>query len=205
MPDMHTWLFVKGLDCTLGSDDKAIRKDMLSVYRHEVVYPAAAAFDQGNFTRAVASHEWPYASFGGSVASSSHLLTRCRWDSSTWQHFRVWSAARCTGRFPLPLLGFDFFPRSFACCPLCSSSAADLAHAVCSCIGTGELRRLHNVPSRPWDALRSWIFDLTAALKGDGSLSARVLFFAEVVLAVAEGLHLSHDDVADLLDGVAST
>ena len=183
--------------CARG--DKSARKTMLAKYHREIVYPAVEAFDENNLDRAAESNDWPYPAFGCIERWELDSLLCVQWNELTWKSFRLWSAARCTGRFPLPLLGFDFFPSKFALCPLCNMHNDDLAHVLMACACTQAHREGHDAPAGSWDELRFWIFTSSGVVDDEGQLADRITFFASIMSQIGESLRVSDQDIEVLL------
>jgi hypothetical protein len=206
LPDLMSWASGNGaLENIDEGVDSNVRKTLLAGYRCEVVYPAADKYDQDALNRAMASNDWPYDSFGASAMLSDRQLLRARWDSTTWLSFRIWATARCTGRLPLPLLGFDFFPQVIATCPLCQAAEADLEHVVATCPFTRDLRHRYSVPDATWTTLRLWLSDGSTVVTEEGCLCNHVTFLASVVGAVGGALRPSLGDATELLEHIAGT
>ena len=177
----------------------------MATYGREVVYPAVDSFDHQSFARAVNANDWPYDPFNSSWGVGVDVLLQANWSASTWLSYRLWSATRCTGRFPLPLLGFDFFPNSFVVCPLCHNNEVDLAHIMGVCANTQALRRKHCVPNVSWDRLRSWLFDASHIVDDGGSLTDQVTFVASSMTLVGEAVSLNSAAVDGLLGQATSS
>ena len=122
------------------------------------------------------------------------------WSQQQWTSYRVWANTRCTGRLPLPLFGFDCYPRELAVCPLCDGAKADLEHVVACCKGTRFIREQYYIPRMPWQSFRSWLFTGLELTDAEGAPAMRILFLADCISALAESLSLSSQDISAMLD-----
>ena len=85
-------------------------------------------------------------------------------DRITWRRYRAWAIARCSGRWPLTVLGGDEVPTLLATCGKCEAPDVSIIHGLCHCPGTAsfwvELAEVVNVPVRhDSDAVVRYLFN----------------------------------------------
>ena len=114
-----------------------IRKNLVRRFKWDVVRPLFLVIDRQHFQeqlqKAMGCFTVPF-----SVLSPSSFLFRTEMlahagGPATWTHFRVWTLARMTGKWPRLGESAVEFDHSRAWCPHCGISDVDLAHALAEC------------------------------------------------------------------------
>ena len=103
---------------SFAASSPSSRKASVSSYCLKVVLPALRWYGQGAFHRCgSALSSWPYHLFQQAFVPVSHALLQADWNAQEWHMLRVWSLVRCTGRWPVPLFGFNICPLVLSSCP----------------------------------------------------------------------------------------
>jgi hypothetical protein len=118
----------------------AMRREVLSAYRWQVVRPAMRAYDEAHFHSSSAK-ELPglgvsYNFFQASPRCLPSSLTSADLLPATICHFRTWALVRITGQWPLSAMGGEGLLEVLPLCSLCRSQDCHVLHALADCPGT---------------------------------------------------------------------
>jgi hypothetical protein len=174
IPDIIAWAGPDAVD--MIRNDLSARKACLTKFRVKVLYPALDSYDLSAFCSV--QDEWPFRSFHHFLDPQDNKILVATWGHTQWKMFRCWSLVRATGRWPLPLYGLEYLPRSLDKCPLCGKLNADIAHLLRRCTSTKCLRSEHDIPRTSWSSLRHLLFAGVTAVSPDGSLAPHIQFVA---------------------------
>jgi hypothetical protein len=137
-----------------AQEDADARKELLRAYRLHVVRPALLAYDALAYAKAaraiLPSLLMPFGSLHQLQSQNILHLSDIWLGRHTWAWVKIWSVARCTGRWPLHCTGPGALPTTLEQCPHCSCPDADIRHALCSCPGTEQFAvqmREHGEPA----------------------------------------------------------
>ena len=158
------------------------------------------AYDQENYQQPDKSG-WHYPAFRAAFTGCDPALT-ADWNNLDWKKLKVWSCTRVLGRWPLPLFDIQHLPRVLECCPLCALPHVDLSHVLASCVGTSDLRRLHQVVGKSTKVVIDYLFRDGSVFGEHGILGSRVCYVYDVFEAVAESL-LSSSDIETFINQAA--
>ncbi len=114
-----------------------LRRSLLRDFKLQVVRPARRARDRAAFQRATgACLPTLGMSFAVLVPEPNQLpmaLLQLDFGPHMWRDFRMWSVARMSGAWPLPVLGVPCLPVTLDRCAACGAAQVDIAHAICGC------------------------------------------------------------------------
>lgn len=116
---------------------------MLRDYRWNVVRPVLAEYDRSAFFK-VASVDlpglvMPFTMFHPEPSRIPVDLVSVAQDKQAWRKYRAWAVARCSGRWPLTVLGGTEVPTKLPICGLCAAPEVTILHSLCHCPGTARL------------------------------------------------------------------
>ena len=132
-------------DVERARNDKETRKQVLRKYRMEVVRPVLLKYDQKVYMRAASkllpAIGLPFSRFVPKV----ERIPLAPWhDDSIVESkriFQLWAVVRCTGKWPLCVLGYWDCPIMLESCRSCGQRLVTICHGLCYCKGTLAMYR----------------------------------------------------------------